>query len=90
MKEYKMDLNLTKEKRTVNTINGWNTVDDSPCPHSLGKYLIHPLHGGKDAYEVAEWNGEYFKTVEPFHAQIVYISPNEVAWHEIIEYYIGE
>lgn len=55
-------------------------------PTEEGWYLLHYPESKEQPYELAQWDGEHFVAVKPFHAIIVRIEASNVPyWQKINE-----
>ena len=61
--------------------NPWHTG----TPTEMGWYLLHYPECKEQPYELAQWNGEHFVAVKPFHAIIVRIEASSVPYWQKIE-----
>ena len=60
---------------------GWHTG----TPTEEGWYLLQYPKCKEQPYELAQWNGEHFVAVKPFHAIIVRIEASSVPYWQKIE-----
>ena len=69
-------------------IKAWNTRPNpwhTGTPTEQGWYLLHYPKAEEQPYELAQWNGEHFIAVKPFHAIIVRIEAISVPYWQKIE-----
>ena len=66
-------------------------IEENPSPWHTGTpteegwYLLHYPECKEQPYELAQWNGEHFVAVKPFHAIIVRIEASSVPYWQKIE-----
>lgn len=74
--------NISNSSIWVKPQSNWHTG----IPTEEGWYLLHYPECKEQPYELAQWNGEHFVAVKPFHAIIVRIEASSVPyWHKIEE-----
>ena len=82
----------TEEGKEINRI--LNQVDENPwhtgTPTEEGWYLLHYPKSKEQPYELAQYDGEHFMAVKPFHSIIVRINVDTVPYWQRIEPYMEE
>lgn len=77
----------TEEGKKINKV--LCDVDEDPwytgTPTEEGWYLLHYPECKEQPYELAQWDGEHFVAVKPFHAIIVRIEASNVPYWQKIE-----
>ena len=73
------------EQKVTEAWNNRHSLWHTGTPTDTGWYLLYYPKSEEQPYELAQWDGEHFVAVKPFHAIVVRIEASTVPYWQKIE-----
>ena len=77
----------TSKEKAFQKWNNRHSPWQTGTPTETGWYLLYYPKSEEQPYELAQWDGEHFVAVKPFHAIVVRIEASTVPYWQKIEPY---